>query len=86
VLFEGSPVWWTDLDLGPVKPATLFDLASLHALPQPHTYQKNKKKRKLWLLSLAQWDSAEFPPESKDGPPFIKGVSIAKETRKRKRE
>jgi hypothetical protein len=35
--------------------------------------------RPLWLLSEKQWDSAEFPPPIKHGPPFVKGVTAAAE-------
>ncbi len=84
---DGSPVWWTDLDRGPVKVATLFDLALLPNKPQPWKVGRGKKKAKeLWLLSLAQWDSATFPPASKGGPPFVKGVSTAAERLRRRRK
>lgn len=100
----GSPVWWCDLDLGPVAAASLYDLARFD---QPYTIprkelradvigviegevdkevikQRRKKimqfaGKKLWLLSLQQWDDAEWPPESQGGPPYTEHVSTARD-------
>lgn len=73
VLHRGSPVWWVDLDDGPQEAATLRDLV---LQKQPVTTKKGKK---LWLMSLDQWDRAEYPPESEGGPPYVQGVSVARE-------
>lgn len=85
VRHNGSPVWWVDLDSGPVQAATMFDLARLPNKPQPWTSGRGKKKKTMWLMSLAQWDNAEYPPESQGGPPYTPNVSIARE-RKSKRQ
>lgn len=87
VRYNGSPVWWVDLERGPQRAATLLDLHRLALKPQPWPYDVKKKKKPtkwLWLLSLDQWDSATYPPASKGGPPFVKGVSTAAERRRRK--
>jgi hypothetical protein len=72
---DGSAVWWTDLDRGPVRIATLWDLVTLHRRGQPQI----DRGRALWLLSGDQWDKAEYPAPSKGGPPYIEGVSVARE-------
>lgn len=86
VRHNGSPVWWTDLESGPVQAATMFDLVRLANKPQPWTSGRGKKKKTMWLMSLEQWDKAEYPPESQGGPPYVPNVSIARErAKKRKR-
>jgi len=89
VRHNGSPVWWVDLDSGPVETASLFDLQKLALKPQPWPKGvKSKKKPKHWLylLSLEQWETATYPPASKGGPPFVKGVSTAAERLRRRRK
>jgi hypothetical protein len=93
VLHKGSPVWWIDLDDGPVMVATLYCLVMLGEYPQPMKTQAesndpNKawgKEQTLWLMSLDQWDSAQYPPESLGGPPYVKGVSVAREAKQKKK-
>jgi hypothetical protein len=94
ILHEGSPVGWYDLDNGFVRYATLWDLAHLkQGVPQDDasfssTIEAERERlevflgRPLWLLSEKQWDSAEFPPPIKYGPPFVKGVTAAAEAGK----
>lgn len=99
VRHNGSPVWWVDLDKGPVQEATMLDLVRLTRYPQPwrvmktgtyegqvvppRTWAGKGKPIRAWLMSLDQWDRAEYPPESEGGPPYVKGVSVARERRKR---
>jgi hypothetical protein len=85
VRHHGSPVWWVDLDDGPVRAASLYDVQKLANKPQPWTHG-TKKKRPMWLLSLDQWETATYPPASKGGPPFVKGVSTAAERLRRHRK
>lgn len=80
---NGSPVWWTEPDDGPVQAATMFDLVRLANKPQPWTSGRGKKKKKMWLLSLAQFDNAEYPPESQGGPPYTSSTAVARERRKK---
>jgi hypothetical protein len=86
VRHNGSPVWWVDLDDGPVQAASLFDVQKLSTKKQPWPHGSKKKKRVMWLLSLEQWESATYPPASKGGPPFVKGVSTAAERLRRRRK
>lgn len=89
VRYNGAPVWWVDLERGPVRAATLLDLHRLASKPQPWPYDVKKKKKPtkwMYLLSLEQWDSATYPPASKGGPPFVKGVSTAAERLRRRRK
>lgn len=84
VRHNGSPVWWVDLDDGPVQAASLYDIQKLSTKKQP--WPHGSKKRVMWLLSLEQWDTATYPPASKGGPPFVKGVSTAAERLRRRRK
>lgn len=89
--YEGDAVWWTDLDTGPIEVATLYDLIAWFQQPRFFIPSGTEKKHRLstrhpaagmpsaWLLTLAQWDNAEYPPTSQGGPPYIPGVSAARE-------
>lgn len=55
-----SPVWWCDLDTGPVQEVTLFDLID------GVLFQDG---RMLYIVSLKQWDNQLFPAPILDGPP-----------------
>lgn len=68
---KGDPVWWTDLDSGPVEPVTLYDLV---VFEQPRIVDN----KPLWMMSLSQFDNAEWPAESAGGPPFTPHVSVAR--------
>jgi hypothetical protein len=96
ILHEGSNVSWYDVDIGPLRWATVSDLINLEQ-GQPWSYQviealaadadkegyedraayiRGFKGKKLWLLSEAQFDSAQFPPPILWGPPFVSGVTV----------
>jgi DNA-binding NarL/FixJ family response regulator len=74
VRYRGAPVWWTDLDGGPIRIATLYDLAK-----RPHPWTLTSKLtgsrnsagagRTLWLLTEEQWESGNYPPPEQGGPP-----------------
>lgn len=76
---KNDAVWWTDLDHGPIEPVTLFDLT---VFQQPRIVDG----RPLWMLSLSQFDNAEWPPESQGGPPYTKSVSVARAAEDRQGE
>lgn len=81
LLHNGSPVWWFDLDQGHVQGATLWDLANLKQGVSQNTRLMDPElirfiNRKLWLLSEAQWDNAEYPPPIRGGPPFVQGCTV----------
>ena len=91
---KGSAVWWTDLNSGPVRRATLLDLMEQK---QPLKHQVGRSVTKmvaekdyetyvdLWLLSEAQWEGDEdWPLPIEGGPPYHAGASKASEGRRRR--
>ena len=82
IRYEGDAVWWVDLDEGPKEVATLYDLVNFFRQPRVLWRDDLRSETKAWLLSLKQWDTAQYPPYSEGGPPFIPGVSTAREAGK----
>lgn len=100
IVYQGSTVWLTDIDKGPVSICTLWDLIAVgaHGIEPKTKYGPSvefervgylmvgkKRKKKLWLLSEEQWNTATYPPESQGGPPYVRGVSVARDGRMAKR-
>lgn len=84
VAYKGSPLWWIDLDRGPVRAATLYDFAQPEKRVQPPSGPGGEGL--MWLMTLEQWDTAQYPPESQGGPPYIKGVSVARQKKAAKKQ
>jgi transposase len=66
-IFDGSPIWWVDLDDGPQREASLLDLVTMR---HPNLSQKpDGSLSQIWLMSLDQWNNGDWPLESEGGPP-----------------
>lgn len=91
VRYGGSAVWWTNLEEGPVRVCTLADLAHGFVLGDQfelagisHESLRNMPGlrrefpigKRLYLLSLEQWENQEWPPEKDGGPPQTKHCSL----------